>query len=104
MISSNNLKQILTGLFNKNKEEHDKDINHLSINMDKGWISSYDLKVGDELTSPKVGLIKIKTIKVKEYKEAITVYNLGVKNNHNYLVTDYEILVHNVAPSISKNA
>ena len=40
MISSNNLKQILTGLFNKNKEEHDKDINHLKTNMNKGWISS----------------------------------------------------------------
>ena len=40
MLSSNNLKQILTGLFNKNKEEHDKDINHLKTNMNKGWISS----------------------------------------------------------------
>ena len=67
--------------------------------LDKGWVRSYDLKVGDELTSPKVGLIKIKTIKIKQYKEAITVYNLGVKNNHNYLVTEYEILVHNVTPS-----
>ena len=67
--------------------------------LDKGWVRSYDLKVGDELTSPKVGLIKIKTIKIKQYKEAITVYNLGVKDNHNYLVTEYEILVHNATPS-----
>ena len=67
--------------------------------LDKGWVRSYDLKVGDELTSPKVGLIKIKTIKIKQYKEVVTVYNLAVKNDHNYLVTEYEILVHNAAPS-----
>ena len=60
MISSNNLKQILTGLFNKNKEEHDKDINHLSTNMDKGWISSgtiEDIRGNDTTNDTPVGSI-----------------------------------------------
>ena len=40
MLSSNNIKTILSDLFSKSKEEHDKDINHLKTNMNKGWISS----------------------------------------------------------------
>ena len=60
MLSSNNLKQILTRLFNKNKEEHDKDINHLSTNMDKGWISSgtiEDIRGNDTTNDTPVGSI-----------------------------------------------
>ena len=60
MISSNNLKQILTGLFNKNKEEHDKDINRLDINMNKGWISSGtidDIRGNDTTNDTPVGSI-----------------------------------------------
>ena len=40
MLSSNNIKNILTSLFNKSKEEHDKEFNHLSDRMNEGWISS----------------------------------------------------------------
>ena len=40
MISPKNLKSILSSILSKNKEEHDKDINHLKTNMNKGWISS----------------------------------------------------------------
>ena len=40
MISNNNLKNILSNLFNKSKAETDKQYNHLSTNMNKGWISS----------------------------------------------------------------
>lgn len=40
MISSKNLKSILSSILSKNKEEHDKDINHIKTNINKGWISS----------------------------------------------------------------
>ena len=40
MLSSNNIKNILTSLFNKSKEEHDKEFNHLETRMNEGWISS----------------------------------------------------------------
>ena len=69
--------------------------------LDKGWIRAYNLKAGDALTSPKYGMLKVKSIKIKEYKESIIVYNLAVKNNYNYLVTEYEVLAHNYVPSIS---
>ena len=60
MVSSNNLKNILSGLFNKNKEEHDKDINRLDTNMNKGWISSgtiNDIRGNDTTNDTPVGSI-----------------------------------------------
>ena len=40
------------------------------------------------------GLI-IKKIEHKFYKDPIPVYNLTVDGYHNYLITKYELLVHN---------
>lgn len=52
---------------------------HQYFVLDKGWVRAYDLKVG-------------------EYDKPIKTYNLTVDGIHNYLITEYEILVHN-APS-----
>ena len=63
--------------------------------LDKGWVKSYDLKVGDILSSTTKGRLKIKNIVIKTYDKPVNTYNLTVEGNHNYLVTEYEVLVHN---------
>ena len=73
---------------------------HQYFVLDKGWVRAYDLKVGDTLSSTIKGKLKIKNIKVVEYDKPIKTYNLTVDGIHNYLITEYEILVHN-APSPS---
>ena len=73
---------------------------HQYFVLDKGWVRAYDLKVGDTLSSTIKGKLKIKNIKVVEYDKSIKTYNLTVDGIHNYLITEYEILVHN-APSPS---
>lgn len=63
--------------------------------LDKGWVRAYELKVGDTLSSTIKGKLKIKNIKVVEYDKPIRTYNLTVDGIHNYLITEYEVLVHN---------
>ena len=68
---------------------------HQYFVLDKGWVRAYDLKVGDTLSSTIKGKLKIKNIKVVEYDKPIRTYNLTVDGIHNYLITEYEVLVHN---------
>lgn len=68
---------------------------HQYFVLDKGWVRAYDLKVGDTLSSTIKGKLKIKNIKVVEYDKPIKTYNLTVDGIHNYLITEYEVLVHN---------
>ncbi len=65
--------------------------------LDKGWVRAYELKVGDTLSSTIKGKLKIKNIKVVEYDKPIRTYNLTVEGKHNYLITEYEVLVHNAS-------
>ena len=69
--------------------------------QDKGWVRAYELKVGDTLYSLK-GSTKIKSINKLKLDKMVNVYNFAVENNHNYLITEYEFLVHNVSftPSV----
>ena len=60
MISSNNLKNMLTNLFSKSKEETDKQYDHLTTEMNKGWISSGNankITNGNEVNDTPVGSI-----------------------------------------------
>lgn len=66
--------------------------------QDKGWIRAYDLETGDRVVSKDDSSLVIKNIEVVESEEPRLVYNLTVEGYHNYLVTEYELLVHN-APS-----
>ena len=64
--------------------------------VDKGWIRAYDLAVGDQLVAKDNENMKIEKIEKKEYTQnPIPVYNLTVEGHHNYLITEYELLVHN---------
>ena len=60
MISNNNLKNILSNLFNKSKAETDKQYNQLTTEMNKGWISSGNankITNGNEVNDTPVGSI-----------------------------------------------
>ena len=66
--------------------------------QDKGWIRAYDLEEGDRLVAKDNSNCTIDKIKYISYgEETIPTYNLTVEGNHNYLITENEILVHNAA-------
>ena len=58
------------------------------------WVAAKDLKQGDLVMDKDNNYYSIDNIVFKEIAE--TVYNLGVEDNHNYYVTDMNILVHNL--------
>jgi len=59
------------------------------------WKPISEFEIGDTVTNSENRDIKIKSIERVEKEE--TVYNLEVMNNHNYFVTESNILVHNKA-------
>lgn len=59
----------------------------------EGWILSGNLRLGDRLTQRDGNTATITDISVKN--GGATVYNFEVDNNHNYYVTDAQLLVHN---------
>ena len=69
--------------------------------IDKGWIRAYELEEGDMISSTGEKM-KINKIEQKYYLEKVPVYNLTVEGNHNYLITEYELLVHNAASPASE--
>ena len=62
--------------------------------VDKGWVRAYNLVEGDRLVSKGEEMV-ISHIEHKTNLNKVPIYNLTVDGNHNYLVTKYEILVHN---------
>ena len=66
--------------------------------VDKGYIRAYDLKIGDLLLSNSISY-EITDIEIIKYDEPIEVYNLTIDDNHNFLITDNEYLVHNAVGS-----
>ena len=67
--------------------------------VDKGWIRAYDLEEGDKIDAKDNQELVITHIEHKFLKEPVDVYNLTVEGHHNYLITKYELLVHNL-PSV----
>lgn len=63
--------------------------------IDKGWIRACELEVGDMLNGFTNGNIVIDKIVHKKHDIPLNVYNLTVEGYHNYLVTEYQLLVHN---------
>ena len=60
-----------------------------------GWVMSGDLKVGDHLAQRDGGSTTITAIAVSAAD--VTVYNFTVEGDHNYYVTEAQLLVHNCA-------
>ncbi len=102
------LQKVIDVLKNKTDETYELTINNQLVKttprhqfyiVDKGWIRAYDLQIGDRIVAKDNSSLVIEKIEHKFHKEPIDVYNLTIENNHNYLITPYELLVHN-APSV----
>lgn len=65
--------------------------------VDKGWIRAYELEVGDKVVCKNSNDMEITNIEYKYHEESVPVFNLTIEGNHNYLITKYELLVHNAA-------
>ena len=67
-----------------------------------GWVPAKDLKPGDQvlLIDGRVADVSYVTSMPEKY---VDVYNLTIRNNHNYFVSNSGVLVHNECTSI-KNA
>ncbi len=82
--------------FDNNTEKMHITPNHPVYNpKTKTWMPIGEFEVGDILMDSEGNLLKISSI--KENTNQTTVYNFEVKNNHNYYVTQSNILVHNKA-------
>ena len=68
--------------------------------IDKGWVRAYNLNVNDKLLDINGKKTSINKIKYKRYNEPIDTYNLTVDGNHNYFITNTQVLVHNAIGSI----
>lgn len=62
--------------------------------IDKGWTRAYNLEVGDLVLTTN-GAVEIEDIKVNYHTEPVKTYNLTIEDNHNFIVTEKEFLVHN---------
>ena len=63
--------------------------------VDKGWVRAYDLKDGDRIVSKETQDLVIEKIEHEKLENPVKVYNLTIEGYHNYLITKYELLVHN---------
>ena len=61
--------------------------------INKGWINTEKLNFDDKLLSIKTGPTNIQNISKRKNKTYV--YNFEVEDNHNYLITKEELLVHN---------
>ena len=68
--------------------------NHRFYVRGKGWLAAEELSIGDEIISKenKYGCV-VKSMKYIYEENVINVYNLTVKDNHNYLVGENNLLV-----------
>lgn len=67
-----------------------------------GWVMSGDLRVGDELAQRDDGSVRITAISIAHADSVV--YNFAVGGDHNYYVTDAQLLVHNCAMQKSPGA
>ena len=65
----------------------------VSLNNTLGFINAKDLKIGNRLVDYEGNIHEITSITYESVTD--TFYNIEVENNHNYYVTENNILVHN---------
>lgn len=96
------LKKVLETFIHQNDEIYTLRVNNRLIHttkehpfyvINKGWINAEKLKFNDKLLSIKTGPTNIQNISKRHNKTYV--YNIEVENNHNYLITEEELLVHN---------
>lgn len=70
----------------------------------KGWVAACNLKEGDILVN-MAGIEKnVKKVEWIKNNDIKTVYNLTVRDNHNYFVGENALLVHNIPGSCGDGA
>ena len=71
---------------------------HEYYTENKGWVSAKDLVKGDIVVTADGETLEVENVETTENvgKKYTTVYNLTVKDNHNYYVGEDMILVHNL--------
>jgi len=69
---------------------------------DKGWVQAKDLKESDEFVDLDGNIRSIDSIKVRS-TTGTEIFNISVYKNHNYFVTDKNILTHNKNCEYLKN-
>ena len=84
------LKNIETNLI----EDIETTLEHLFYTNGNYKLAKY-LKIGDELKSFNNETVEITNVETKKLEKEIFVYNIEVKDNHNYFVGGNKILVHN---------
>ncbi len=97
------LKPVVRTFINKSKEIYNVYVNGQKIEVTGGhlffvnndWLHVRDIKVNDELIDSNNNKMTVEKIEIVELTEEINVYNFEVKDNHNYFVTNQNILVHN---------
>lgn len=102
-IQEKELKPVTKVFKHKKNELYTLKVNNRIINtteehpfyvVNKGWKEAKKLDFSDKLLSLKNGAFYIESIKIHQF-DKVDVYNITVKDNHNYLITDQEFLVHN---------
>ena len=88
---TNRLQKILVG-----RELIETTPEHKIYVIGKGYVRADSIKKGDRLYGVKDGFVI--SNETYSYKATIPVYNMEVDDNHNYLVTESEFLVHNPYP------
>ena len=94
-IKSNTIDTYIVTIGGKTVEMSPK---HQLYIIDKGWVRAYDLNVNDKLLDVNGKQVSISKIEYKKYDSPIDTYNLTIEGNHNYFVTDIQVLVHNASP------
>ena len=71
---------------------------HEYYEVSKGWIAARQLRPGDVVLNSNNEEMIVEKVELNLFngRELTTVYNLTVKDNHNYYVGETSILVHNV--------
>ena len=72
--------------------------------INKGWVGSEALKIGDELITYENGHAIVESIKNEILDEPVTVFNFEVDDFHTYYVGMNSILVHNKGCGLNKLA
>lgn len=79
------------------KEQVEMSDRHELYIIDRGWVRAYDVRVGDKMLNSKGEIVEISNIEEIIYETPIPTYNITVDSNHNYFVTNIQVLVHNAA-------
>ena len=75
--------------------ELESTLSHNFMTTEGKWKKAEELEINESFYSEKYGIIKLKEKELLENASPKIMYDLEVEDNHNYLITEEDILVHN---------